>query len=141
MKKGLRLKIGITALLVIVFTLAWLYDYLRAKDYQVEVVYVSNTTPMAELTEVVDIDVLITRNGVPCVGHEVEARCDAGTFRAYLNRTDENGIVRFQYIPYRETAYKKAGPVTITLLELSNSMIIEVNVIETYNGIVVQPVA
>ncbi len=141
MKKGLVLKLGITGLLVAIFCLAWLYDFLRTKEYDVQVVYISNKTPTADFSDTVDFDVWVTRNGKPCAGHEIEARCSAGSFRAYLGKTNKYGVVRFTYIPYVETAYQKAGPVEITLLELSNSAIIEVNVVETFSDIVVQPKA
>lgn len=139
MSRSLKIKLLVIGILVAVFLVGWFYDYMRAKEYNVEITYVSDTTPYANEYDFVTIEVLVTRNGKPCVGHEIEIRCDKGRFDPYMDITDENGCVRFEYIPYYESEWAKAGPVKITVLELSNSLFIEVNVVKEFNIIEVQP--
>lgn len=131
MKKSLYIKIMSIGLLAIVILAGWIFDSLRAKQFDIEIIYVSDTTPYANQRDIVTIEVQVTHNGVPCVGHEVEVRCDKGRFDSgALVVTDENGCATFEYVPYDESEWEKAGPVEFTFLELSNSIFIEVNVIK-----------
>lgn len=139
MKKSLYIKILVICILAIVILSGWIFDFIRAKEFDIEVLYVSDTTPYADERDIVTIKVQVTRNGKPCAGHEVEVRCDMGRFDGgYLIITDENGCATFQYVPYYESEWAKAGPVKVTFLELSNSLFIEVNVIEEFDLIEVQ---
>ena len=102
--------------------------------------YTYTITCMQEEDKVL-LTVRVTHKGEPCVNHEVEVRTgeNQGRFSTYLDTTDENGCVTFEYVPYYENEWTKAGPITITVLELSNSIFVEVNVIEEFNIIEVQP--
>ena len=132
-------KFLVVGILAAVFFVGWLFDYFRAKQFNIEVIYVSNTEPYATQNDIVTIEVQVTHNGKPCVGHEVEVRCDKGRFDSgSLVVTDENGCAVFQYVPYNETEWEKAGPVKFTFLELSNSIFIEVNVVKEMELLTVQ---
>lgn len=131
------LKIVITAILVFIISGMWLYDSIRVKEYDINVVYVSNINPPADNDYVVTIVAQVTRNGVPCEGHNMEIRCgeNQGRFIVYLDVTDENGYATFKYAPYDE-AYKDPGPVEFTLIDQSNSLLVEVDKTVYYNEMV-----
>lgn len=137
MKKGLYIKLLVFCLLVLVISVMWLYDSIRVKEYKIEVVYVSNLRPYADGESVVDITVQVTRNGVPCPGHDVEIRCgeNQGRFIVYLDLTDENGYASFKYTPYDET-FKEAGQINFTFLDQSNSLLVGVDKQVEYNELV-----
>ncbi len=141
MKKGLCIKLLITCILAFIFCGCWLYDSIRVREFNVDVVYVSNLNPVAEdvMDNWVTIRVQVTHNGTPCEGYEVEARTgeSEGKLVKYFGKTDANGIIEFVYAPYDEK-FKPAGRVTLTFLEMSNSKIIEVKKIVTYDEIVLK---
>ncbi len=140
-RSSLFIKLLVIGILAFVLFAAWLFDYIRAKEFDVDIIYVSDTTPYAMEEDKVLLTVRVTHKGEPCVDHEVEVRTgeNQGRFSTYLDTTDENGCVTFEYVPYYENEWTKAGPITITVLELSNSIFVEVNVIEEFNIIEVQP--
>ncbi len=139
-KSSLFIKILVIGIIALILFAGWLFDFIRAKQFDVDIIYVSNSTPYASEQDKVSFTVLVTQNGKPCVDHEVEVRLgeNQGRFSAYLKTTDENGCVSFEYVPYYESDYVKAGPVTITVLELSNSIFVEVNVVKQFNVIEVK---
>ena len=138
MKKGLYIKLLVFFILVLIISGMWLYDSFRVKEYNIEVVYVSNTRPYADGESVVNITVQVTRNGVPCPGHDVEMRCgeNQGILLVYLDLTDENGYASFAYASYDE-AYKEPGPISFTIIDQSNSLLIGVDKKVEYNEITV----
>lgn len=137
MKKGIYVKLLVFAILVFIISGMWLYDSIRVKEYDIEVVYVSNLNPPADNNELITIVAQVTRNGVPCEGHNLEIRCgeNQGRLLIYLDVTDENGYATFQYAPYDEE-YKEPGAINFTIIDQSNSLLVEVDKTVYYNEMV-----
>jgi hypothetical protein len=75
-----------------------------------------------------------TKNGKVCASHDIYGiSMNGGGFKAYRVKTDENGIARFVYIPYKESAFQKADDVKLIFQDLSNSYIIRVPAEADYN--------
>lgn len=126
-KKKLPIKWIATVLAVVVFFCVWGVDILRAKKYDIQLVSVSNTSPIANGEDEVVICFRVSRNGKPCKNHEMMFEPSDGKLDEYLLLTDENGLVEIRYTTYEETRFKPAGEVTIEVADLSNSLLIEVN--------------
>lgn len=126
--KGLITKLIVIGIIIAVIFAGWLFDYERSKKYSITITEISNENPVASNKERVEITFLVAKNGVPCAGHEVEIRADAGTFQSgQIGYTDENGAITFCYVPYNESKYKEAGDVNFLVIDLSNSVFVEVN--------------
>ena len=126
--KGIITKLLVIAIIVAVIFAGWLFDYERAKKYSITITEISNESPLASNRERVEITFLVAKTGVPCAGHEVEIRADKGTFQnGQIGYTDDNGEITFCYVPYNESKYNKAGDVNFSVIDLSNSVFIEVN--------------
>lgn len=139
MKKSLVIKVGVILLILALVGLAWGYDCLRARNYKVELTYLSNETPMAVQTDIVHFTVRVTKNGNPCADHEISATCSKGQMTVMLARTDEDGYVNFSYAPYNETRYAKAGEVFFEIADLSNSLFVEVHATLTFSIVLQSP--
>lgn len=127
MKNPFFIKLFVIFIAGVLLLGAWGYDTARAQKYDIQLVYLSNETPYASQKDLVTFTVRVTRGGKPCINHEISATCSKGQMRIMLARTDEEGYVDFSYAPYNESIYEKAGPVTFEILNLSNSVLIEVH--------------
>ena len=130
LSKSLLVKLAVIAGIAIAMLLAYWFDYQRAKEYTIELYHISDETPIASQKERVSFTVRVTDgDGKPCKNHEIEARCSKGQMVTMLTRTDKDGFATFVYAPYTDDGrpHNKAGEVTFELLELSNSVLIEVN--------------
>ena len=130
LSKSLLVKLLVVAVIAVATLLAYWYDYERAQEYSIELCYISDETPIASNKERVTFTVRVTDgDGNPCANHEIEARCSKGMMVVMLTRTDKDGFATFVYAPYTDNGkpHNKAGKVTFELLDLSNSVLIEVN--------------
>lgn len=139
-KTSILIKLMFFLIIALLFFFGWVFDFIYAKSFDIRCTYISNTAPYAREEDVVIFEIEVTKNGKPCKNHEIEVRCgeNQGRFTSYLELTDDNGKVQFEYVPYYETMWQKAGPVEITVLDLSNSIFIEVNAEYKFNEIVLQ---
>lgn len=131
-KKKLPIKWIVTVLVVVLFFAVWGMDIQRAKKYDIDVIAVSNLSPIANGKDLSYITIRVTRDGKPCANHEIEVRPTYGTFGAYILWTDENGIAEFEYKAYEDEYYQPAGDDSIRIIDLSNSLLIEVWAETTY---------
>lgn len=126
-KRKIGLKYIIVAALIVFFAFAYLFDFVWSKTYNVEIISVSDETPIADNSVRVEIKVCVTHFGEPVKKHEIFALPSAGLMLAYTTVTDENGIATFVYVPYTETRFTPAGDVEIRIRDQSNSIILEIN--------------
>lgn len=126
-KRKIRLKYIVAGVLIALFACGYLFDFLWAKTYRVEIVSVSDEEPLASEKDKVDIVVKVTHFGKPMAGHEMFALPDAGRMLNYNAVTDENGFASFTYIPFNGNPYMTIEEVRISIRDESNSVIWEVN--------------
>lgn len=110
-----------------VFSLFYLFDYLWAKTYTVEVVSVSDENPVASNDERVEIVVRVTHFGKPMSGHVIFALPSDGRMLAFTTLTDEDGVANLTYIPYTANAFLPVHDVEIRIRDQSNSVFWEIN--------------
>lgn len=137
--KSIWIKLIAIGACLAVLLAAWGYDAVRAKKYDVELVYLSNPTPYAVSTDTVDFTIQVRRGEEVCVGHELYIQVSGGKLNAYLSLTDENGKADFTYYPYNETKRLKAGKVTFVVKDLSNSLLVEVNAVMEFSIVLKSP--
>lgn len=124
MKKKLLI-LGIVSLLVMaVFGL----EYWNSTRYVFT--FVSQKPEKVEADGQTAVNIMIkvaTKGGKACAAHDIYGiSMNGGGFKAYRVKTDENGIAQFVYIPYKESAFQKAGNVKLIFQDLSNSYLIRV---------------
>ena len=124
MKKKL-IAFGIAFLIVGV---CWLIDYLISLTYDFEIVSMEPYPGISDGATEMTITVRLTRkDGTPVEGHDVNIlSLDGGTYKAYRQRTDEDGIVQFVFIPFLSTTIRPAQDVRMRVRDESNSIFIAV---------------
>ena len=126
----MKLKRTLIILLVIVFAVGMMavFDTVRAKTFEIKVVSVSPEKPVADVRQQVEIKLRVTHGGKNVEGHSLYAVSKGGgSFKGNRSETDEEGIATFIYIPYTETMLMPAKPVTISVIDESNSVFLEIN--------------
>ena len=126
-KRKIQIKYIVAAALVSVFSLFYLFDFLWAKTYKVEVVSVSDENPVASNGERVEIAVRVTHFGKPANGHVIFALPSDGRMLAFTTLTDEDGVATLTYIPYTANAFLPVHDVEIRIRDQSNSIFWEIN--------------
>ncbi len=126
----MKLKRTLIAVLaiVVVFCALLTFDTIRAKTFHIEIVSITPEKPIADVREPVEIKLRVTHDGKGVEGHLLFAVSKGGgTFKGNRSETDADGIVVFTYVPYTETMLQPAKPVTISVIDESNSIFLEVN--------------
>jgi hypothetical protein len=125
----LGVKYTVAILLVLVFALAYLFDFVWSKTYEVQVISISDQTPYADQTERVEITVQVKHFGKEMAGHSMFALPNAGRMESYTAKTDENGYATFVYIPHEVNKFDPDPilDVVIKIRDESNSVVWEVN--------------
>lgn len=124
------MKRTLTILLIVAVILGGLaaFDVMRAQTFDISVVSVSPEKPVADVRERVQIKILLSRHGKPVKGHSLFAiPKNGGALKGNRVETDENGLAMFVYCPYTETKLQPAKPVTIEVIDESNSVFFEIN--------------
>jgi len=99
-----------------------------SKTYKMEVVAMSEEVVYADNKRPVTIDVVLTQFDKPIANHNLYAvAVGGGRLKANRVRTDENGMASFVYVPYTANRFMPAEPITINIVDESNSIIFEVN--------------
>lgn len=126
-KRKIPIKYIIVSILIVIFSVFYVFDCLWAKTYEVSAVYISDETPVASNTERVEIVVQIKHFGKPMENHEVFVLPSAGSMLAYTALTDKDGMATFYYIPYTASVFNPVQDVTLTIRDQSNSVFWEIN--------------
>lgn len=120
----------LTGLLIIVllFLVAYAFDYVRAQTFEIEVVEISPVEPVADGETPVSISVKLEKRAKPVEGHNLfMIPMDGGVMKANRQKTDSNGMANFTYYPYRATILQPARTVTIRVYDEDNSVFVIVN--------------
>lgn len=126
LKKYKKLIIILSTVLVL-FAL-YGYDVIRASTYKIEVISISPEEPIADAREQVTVVLKLTKGGQPVEGHSLFTfALDGGQFRGNRMITDSEGTVTLTYIPYTAGRLLPARPVTVEVVNESNSVFFEVN--------------
>ena len=126
-KKHKKLFIGIVAIVVIAVLFG--VDYCVAKTYKMEVYSMSEEIVYADNKKPVTIAISLTQFGKPVEGHSLYAvAVGGGRLKANRVLTNEDGIAEFVYVPYSSNKFMPAVPITINVIDESNSWVFEVNV-------------
>lgn len=126
----MKLKRTLIAVLaiVLVFGAFALFDTVRAQTYTIEVVSLTPEKPVADVRQQVQIKLRVTKKGKGVEGHSLFAISkNGGTFKGNRAETDEEGVASFIYIPFSATSLQPARPVTISVIDESNSVFLEIN--------------
>ena len=126
----MKLKSTLIAVLaiVLVFGAFALFDTVRAQTYTIEVVSLTPEKPVADVRQQVQIKLRVTKKGKGVEGHSLFAISkNGGTFKGNRAETDEEGVAPFIYIPFSATSLQPARPVTISVIDESNSVFLEIN--------------
>ena len=122
-----RILIVILAIAVAFGALA-LFDFVRSETFKIEVVSVSPEKPVADVRQQVEIKLRVTHGGNSVAGHSLFAISKGGgTFKGNRSETDEEGIATFTYVPYTATSLQPAKPITISVIDESNPVFLEIN--------------
>ena len=123
----MKLKRTLIAVLaiVLVFGAFALFDTVRAQTYTIEVVSLTPEKPVADVRQQVQIKLRVTKKGKGVEGHSLSK--NGGTFKGNRAETDEEGVASFIYIPFSATSLQPARPVTISVIDESNSVFLEIN--------------
>lgn len=114
--------------IVLVFGAFAVFDTVRASTFHIEVVSVSPEKPVADVRQQVEIKLRVTHGGKAVEGHSLYAVVSGGgNFKGNRSETDADGIATLTYVPYSETNLRPAGPVTISVIDESNSIFLEIN--------------
>ena len=126
----MKLKRTLIAVLaiVLVFGAFALFDTVRAQTYTIEVVSLTPEKPVADVRQQVQIKLRVTKKGKGVEGHSLFAISkNGGTFKGNRAETDEECVASFIYIPFSATSLQPARPVTISVIDESNSVFLEIN--------------
>ncbi|MBO6262824.1 MAG: hypothetical protein J6N93_00945 [Clostridia bacterium] len=126
-KAKIKVKYIVAAAIIAVFSAFYLFDYLRAKTFTVEVVSVSDENPVASNDERVEITIRVTHFGKPVEGHVIFALPSDGRMLAFTTLTDEDGVATMTYVPYTANAFLPVHDVEIRIRDQSNSVFWEIN--------------
>lgn len=120
-------KILILVIIALLVFLGWGFDTIRAREFTIEVMSVSPEVGIADGQTQVTVELLVTRNGVPCEDHIIYGiSLNGGNFRAKRVKTDENGIATFIYFPYFKSELNDLVDVNLHFEDESNSLFIAV---------------
>ncbi|MBE6973882.1 MAG: hypothetical protein E7436_00100 [Ruminococcaceae bacterium] len=121
-------KFLILVIIALLVFLGWGFDTVRAREFTIEVVSVSPEVGIADGQTQVTVELLVTRNGVPCEDHIIYGiSLNGGNFRAKRVKTDENGIATFIYFPYFKSELNDLVDVNLHFEDESNSLFIAVS--------------
>lgn len=121
-------KFLILVIIALLVFLGWGFDTIRAREFTIEVMSVSPEVGIADGQTQVTVELLVTRNGVPCEDHIIYGiSLNGGNFRAKRVKTDENGIATFIYFPYFKSELNDLVDVNLHFEDESNSLFIAVS--------------
>ena len=121
-------KLFVCLLIVAFIAVFFGIDFCIAKTYKMEVQAMSEEIVYADNKKPVEIDIALTRFGKPVEKHNLYAVAEGGgRLKANRVRTDENGVASFVYVPYTSNRFMPAAPITIRIIDESNSIFFEVN--------------
>lgn len=121
-------KMFVCAVVVLVIAALFGMDIIISKTYTLKLESISEEVVYADNKIPVTVQISLTQFGKPIAGHSLYAVAEGGG-RMKANRvmTDENGIAEFIYVPYTANRFMPAAPVTIKVIDESNSLVFEVN--------------
>lgn len=117
------------AILAALFGVLYLFDFLWAQSYKIELVSRTPEIAIADLEDVT-FTVRLTRGGKPVAGHNLVVIAQrANKFKSYRETTDENGEAEFVYYTTKFSIAEKGDSVTtnITVQDEDNSIFIAVS--------------
>lgn len=113
---------------VAVICLGLLFDYGWSYTYNIELVSISPSEPVADSRQPVEITLKLTHFGKAVEGHSLYTLPqNGGKISTNIVKTDADGLAVFIYYPYTETALMKAQPITFYSHDENNSVIFEIN--------------
>lgn len=116
------------AIVVVVIAVIFGIDFCISKTYKMEVNSMSEEIVYADNKRPVTIEILLTQFGEPVEGHSLYAvAVGGGRLKANRVLTNEKGIAEFVYVPYSSNRFMPAVPITINVIDESNSWVFEVN--------------
>ena len=124
----MKKKLMAFAILFLVVAVCWLIDYLVSFGYTFEIVNMEPYPGVADGATSMFIDVRLTRtSGEPVEGHDIYIlSLDGGTWKAYRQRTDADGMVQFEFVPFLATSIRPAKDVRLRVRDESSSIFIAV---------------
>jgi hypothetical protein len=120
MKKKLLI-IGMICLILFMLTGV---DYLISKNYEFKIISVTPERGVADGNTSVEFTIQLSHKGKLIEGHNIYAITDKG--RIARKKTDENGIVIFNYRCYLASTYNALEDINITFYDEDNSIFIYV---------------
>lgn len=126
---NIRMKKRIISIILVLTVIAALtgYDFYRSKQIVITVEN-RNSNIVDSSIEAVELVLCVkSRTGKVIEGHNIYAlSIGGGSFKAFYQKTDQNGNVTFLYYPPKLAGYQDKKDVTLRFRDESNSVFIEI---------------
>lgn len=105
-----------------------LFDFIRSRSIDIAVVSVQPEKVVADPSVPVHVTVRVTKNGRPVTGHKISALVvGAGNLKADRKIADKDGVVTFDYFPYRyQAGVYEEMKVKLVICDISDSILVAV---------------
>lgn len=125
MNKHAAIGLAVFALLLL---MAALYDSVRARSIEIEVVGIEPATVYADPNQPVTLNLRVSKSGEPAAGHDITGLViGRGNLRIDRIKTDASGEVSFLYFPYAYMqGVQEAGKVAIQFRDISDSIFVAI---------------
>lgn len=121
--KKLLIMLGIA----LFFGVLALIDTGIAKSYTIEVIDITPEYGVTDGKNPVSFTVRLMQGGEPIEGHDISVtRLNGGKMNSYKKTTDEQGLVSFEYYPFKTSKYIPLQDARLLLRDESNSIFIYV---------------
>lgn len=126
---------------IIIVVCCWMVDYVISMGYTIHILDIDPEVGIADGQTTTTIQVQLTRtDGTPVEGHDLNIlSINGGTWVAYKQRTDADGMATFVWYPYLATSIRPAGTVTMRVRDQSTSIFIAVPPAQLFSFEVVAP--
>lgn len=121
----MKKKVLIILCIALFFGVLALIDTGIAKSYTIEVIDITPEYGITDGKNPVTFTARLTRWGEPIEGHVISVtRLNGGKMNCYKMKTDEQGLVSFEYYPFKTSKYVPLQDARLLLRNESNSLFI-----------------